>query len=669
MRGFYMSNNKQIQIDRFFKKFLKQAQSANNIKDIDLVTFKNIVNHEDPQKIIHSIKKIGFFRPSKYDFDIQIISILLNTIKTSSNFKNFNSYFLQMKNLFNLSKGAKESLKKIREYLLSNNNLVKFLFAKADDLFYKNAGTSNPEITLECISFLILECRKKQYTHGINLSRVTIISEIEFNKLINLSKDIIIFKKMEIKLDFFEYELKKEKKQTYFLSNPSFEKNISFSYLSYDQQRYIIQKSTLDNSNNEKTFSELMMDFLRSSDKQFISEIKKEPFTRVCAKFTLAPPIIQLFTTDHIYLDERYILNSFFLDNFLESTDINSFFYKDFTLLDIIKIQRFYTYLSILYRQVISKSLNLKKNNDKVLISSIIPITTKSYLNQILNKIYKTTNKNFYELIYDLMSVSFYTLDDFFDIQYTPAISFGNELVISPSIISKSNLIRSCLLKLNINFSINQKTDKMIISIEKNLIQAGFSVSTEVQIGNFEIDIIAKKGNEVFIFECKNSYHPVNEFELRNVFSHIQKASIQLENIKTKISDISTRKNLSKKINFSLYKCNFHFAIINSNRLFNGYLHNNYRCINSYILNNLLCEGLIRVNNDLYSLWKNENFNEFDLVSLINGTFISDYENFAHEDTLTYKFQNYTLKLQRFGYSLEEISEHIKMNYKEILKL
>lgn len=658
-----MSNKQQIKIDDFFKKLLKELQSTKTVNDIELGAFKALVNKENPYQVINSIKKTGLFRPSKYDFNVKIILRLLNIIKESNN---FNLYFTQIDCLLTLAKGAKESLKKIREILLSNSNLVKFLFAKGDDIFYENAGTSNPEIILECISFLILECRKNQYSHGLNLSFINTINEADFNKLINFSKDILIFKKMEIKLDFFSYEIKKGGNHTYLLSNPSFEKNLSFSYLNYDQQRYSVQKKTLDDAENDKTFSALITDILKPLNTESIAEIRKEPFTRICAKFILHPSITELFTTDHIYLDEIYTLNSFFHDNFLDSTDINLRVYKDFTLLDIIKIQRFYTYLSIVYRQVIAKKFNNKKNKNTILISSIIPIETKSKLNTTLNKIYKTTNKNFYELIYDLMSVDFYKLDDFLDIQYSPAIAFGNELLISPSILSKSNLIRSSLLKLNINLSIKQKNDQMIVSIKEKLVKAGFSVSIEVKIGKFEIDIIAKKGTEVFIFECKNCYHPVNEFELRNVFSHIEKASIQLENLRKIILDTPSRKNLSQKIGFSLYKCNFHYAIINSNRIFNGYSHNNYRCINSYILINLLDEGIIQINNNKYSLWQNSDFDEYDLVSLINGNFINDYEKLAHENILTYKLQNFTLNLQRFGYSLEELAEHIKSNYKQI---
>ncbi|GAA5557214.1 hypothetical protein Asch01_01933 [Acinetobacter schindleri] len=131
------------------------------------------------------------------------------------------------------------------------------------------------------------------------------------------------------------------------------------------------------------------------------------------------------------------------------------------------------------------------------------------------------------------------------------------------------------------------------------------------------------------------------------------------------MSDNSTRQNLSKKIGFSLYKNNFNYAIILSNRMFNGYLHNNYRCINSYILNNILDEGIVSLNSQNYSLWKETYFHENDLVDLINGKFITDYENLAHEDFLNHKIQDITLKTQRFGYILEEIVSHIEKSYRK----
>ncbi|QVR68664.1 hypothetical protein [Acinetobacter sp. BHS4] len=287
-------------------------------------------------------------------------------------------------------------------------------------------------------------------------------------------------------------------------------------------------------------------------------------------------------------------------------------------------------------------------------------------MDDLLQKTLNSNNKNYLELVKDIISTDFYKLNDHFDIQYNPILSLGNDFIISPTILAKSNLIRSILIKINNNLSISSNGDKMIQSLEKKLINLGFSIATEVKLGAYEIDIIAKKGNNVFIFECKNSYHPVNEFELRNSFSHIQKASNQLNNLEKMIKNKSTRQSLSKKIGFSLYKANFHYAIILSNRMFNGYIYNNYRCINSYILNNLLDKGLVTINSNKYSLWKNSSFHENDLIDFINGKFISDYEFLAHENFVKLKVKDITISCQRFGFSLEEVAEHIEKNYNKI---
>ena len=563
-----------------------------------------------------------------------------------------------------ISKRERDSFQKIKFFLLTEKNLVKYFLAKADETFYNYSQQDEIEFTLECLSFLIVLCKRYQITSGINTSKINIINKNDYKNLIELSEYIVNFKKIEIKIDFFEYQITKENR-VYTLTNSSFEKNISMAYIRYNEQRYAIHHETLKDKKNEDTFDSLVKTLLKGLDINFIAEIRNNPFSRICPKLNLNPKFIELLKTDYIYLEERSLLNFFFLDNFLEQKDIDTIIYKNFTLLDIIKIQRLFKFISITYRVFFNKTKK-KKNYENLLISSIIPVTSKDYLNDIFEKTLDTNKKNYIELIKALISTNFYKINDFLDIQYTPILSLGNEFLISPTILGNSNLIRSILININKNIAITSDSDKMIESLEKSFKNLNFSIATEVKLGSYEIDIIAKKGNEIFIFECKNSYHPVNEFELRNSFDHIRKASKQLENLKNKLNDTSTRKNLAQKIGFSLYKSNINYAVILSNRMFNGYVYNNYRCINSYTLNNLLNEGIVSINSAKYSLWKNHQFHENDLVDFINGSFISDYEHLAHEDFIDYKIKNITLKLQRFGYSSEEIYEHIEKTYRKI---
>ena len=70
----------------------------------------------------------------------------------------------------------------------------------------------------------------------------------------------------------------------------------------------------------------------------------------------------------------------------------------------------------------------------------------------------------------------------------------------------------------------------MIETIENELKSVGFTVFTEVKFGKYDIDILAKLDNEVFILSVK-LVPPANEYELRNSFEHLVKAEKQLENL------------------------------------------------------------------------------------------------------------------------------------------
>lgn len=665
MWGFYMAKTNTFrEIENILKNLIKQLNETTTIDDTNLQFYNFFLNQNDSNQVIDAIKKTGFFRPSKYDFNIKLISIYLKETKEHKNFKKHSKYFSNIENLFSISKKEQYSFQEIKNFLLAEKSLVKYFLAKADETFYNYTQQNEIEFTLECLSFLIVLCKRYQITSGANTSKINIINKNDYKHLIELSEYIVNLKKIEIKIDFFEYQITKEN-SIYTLQNSSFEKNISMSYIRYNEQKYAIHHETFKDKKNEDTFDSLVKTLLKGLDVNFIAEIRNNPFPRICPKLNLNPKFIELLKTNYIYLEERSQLNFFFFDNFLEQKDINTIIYKNFNLLDIIKIQRLFKFISITYRVFFNKTKK-KKNYENLLISSIIPVTSKNYLNDIFEKTLNTDKKNYMELIEALISTNFYKINDFLDIQYTPILSLGNEFLISPTILGNSNLIRSILINLNKNIAITSDSDKMIESLEKSFQNLNFSIATEVKLGSYEIDIIAKKGNEIFIFECKNSYHPVNEFELRNSFDHIGKASKQLENLKSKLNDTSTRKNLAQKIGFSLYKSNINYAIILSNRMFNGYVYNNYRCINSYTLNNLLNEGVVSINSAKYSLWKNHKFHESDLVDFINGSFISDYEHLAHENFIDYKIKNITLKLQRFGYSPEEIYEHIQKAYRKI---
>ncbi|HCH8075244.1 TPA: hypothetical protein NJW64_003440, partial [Acinetobacter baumannii] len=169
--------------------------------------------------------------------------------------------------------------------------------------------------------------------------------------------------------------------------------------------------------------------------------------------------------------------------------------------------------------------------------------------------------------------------------------------------------------------------------------------------------------NEVFIFECKNSYHPANEYELRNSFEHLVKAEKQLENLEKMLKDPTTRKNLAKKLQISLYKCNFNFSIVSSNRLFNGLKVKSYTCLNAQELINCISGGSLRIDKNVYRFWETDNFSVQELKKYTSGKLIIDYFSLAHEVVIKVDLKNLLILEKSFGYSLEEIKSFIEDRY------
>lgn len=503
-------------------------------------------------------------------------------------------------------------------------------------------------------------CRKNTNTSEKDLFAICNIPDSELNSIIELASNIIYFKKMEIKVDFFEYNINRVDKKKFSIENDAFEKALTFSYTKFELKKLSIYIDFTNSDNKFPVLNKIIENFTDALTKLKSYEIRNDPFTRVCPKFITIPQLIDLINHDSIFLEEVTQLYLIFNDNFLSHEELDHKLIGDFSALDFIKLQRFFLLMSNFYRKIIAtEKIKNKKHTQR---SSIIPVFSKQDFEKLTNSFFLKKN-TFFNLITQFISEDFYQINDFYDIQYSPALNFGNKIIISPTILSHSNIIRSALWKSDINLSINNKTDKMIETIKEKLFKANFLVFTDVKFGKYDIDIIAKYNNEIFIFECKNSYHPTNEYELRNTFEHLCKAENQLNNLKYKLQDISTRKNLAKNLKISLYKCNFNFAIISSNRLLNGFKVKNFTCLYAQELINCISDGSIRVDKNEFRFWKNETFSINDLKDFINGKLLINYNSLAQEKTINIHFKDCTIQEKTFAYSLNEIKKFVEENY------
>ncbi len=149
---------------------------------------------------------------------------------------------------------------------------------------------------------------------------------------------------MEIKVDFFHYKINKENKKTYSIDNIDFEKSITFSYLKYDLKRTTVFNDFLNIKNNRPTLNEVLDQVCDTLINLKSYEIRNEPFIRLCPKFSLNPIFLDLLNTDSIFLEEISQLYLIFNENFLNQNDLEQKIVDDFTVLDFLKLQRFFCF-------------------------------------------------------------------------------------------------------------------------------------------------------------------------------------------------------------------------------------------------------------------------------------------------------------------------------------
>ncbi|HFF4470374.1 TPA: hypothetical protein ACGCZH_003936, partial [Acinetobacter baumannii] len=120
-----------------------------------------IFNTDD---VVSSIKKMGFLRPSTYDYETKNLRKIIKTLLDDEKFTTHNSYLSSMLHLCEISKDIKYINKLVNDYIYLQPSLVKTLTAYADNFFYEYKFNSAYEIKLEAFSHLIILCRNIKST-------------------------------------------------------------------------------------------------------------------------------------------------------------------------------------------------------------------------------------------------------------------------------------------------------------------------------------------------------------------------------------------------------------------------------------------------------------------------------------------------------------------------
>lgn len=674
------------------KKLLKEIidsvflsiKNKNRLYSLGGVRFAFLSNLGDA---LDEIKIKGVFRCSNYNYQPGIIKELIFDICKFIEFERKDmEYFGSVLGLIALSSDIRSNQTKVIAAIKSRPGFLKTALALAEskfqDLFFNpsferrsrfdEVYTYSKESWISSISFAI------NLYFEVN-GKATLLNSNYIDENINYDyyKDTFLkcfqiqdFKETEIKVDFFDYNLIFDKeKKIFWLENDSFEKAKSYGYTKTTLRLHSLSMDIAKNEGivsfyeaMEKLWSEFSKD-----EENLLYFLPKEPIERIVINACLFDyDEFNFFGDDRLFKEELAILVA--LENENYSPLLNKKILGEIRVIDIFKIQRLFYFLGFLYKKIYEKLKEERPNDAEIIrLRSLLPVISESAISNIFMRVTGHDHEECLNLINSLIAK--YPSDSgFTDLQYTPIIKIENSYLILPLVLAISNLVRSIALSNNVHLSITDTRDSMVEGVTSALSSKNFQVYKEVTFGQSEIDIVAFKDGELFLFECKNPYHPVNDYELRNTYSQLKKGFYQMKKIRESLLDKDKLKVFCKKISLQISSVkNIHYSVINANRALLGYEDSGVRVLHANELMNFINSGTISSQVEVLRSWKEDSFHVSDLVRFIDGDVITkDSDDCVMITYYLHKLRSNTLVFKQIAFDLEKINNISHVKYKKI---
>lgn len=634
------------------------------------------------------IRKQGAFRVSKVNFDNQVILEITRDIYESENISLVDENYLRNVNtLLILAPEVRKVKDEILKSATSSKFFLKTILAIAeekycellwddkkflDNNYLDRIFYNNKESILSSVSYMVQLFRESVGELAIRDSNgIDEGMREHYISLIESSFAVTNYLKSEIDVDVYDYDVITDPNQTaVFLNNEDFETAKNYGYVKTDLRMQSQVRRHLDSLNSQESFLDVLEEIWERNSQEeesILYAVKTSPVERIVVAAAL-PEYghgANLFGSNVLFKEEMMQLIILMDENYNDDAPLVKIC-GSFTSLDIFKIQRFFIYIGFIYHRAIEKlKISGRSDFEKLRMNSVLPVMEEA---QILQLLKNCTGKPLDEckvLLEELTNAEI-SLNETIDLQYKPVLKVGAKYLVMPTVLGHSNIIRSLAKSEGVHFSVVGKTDHMVKTVSDALITQGFKVKHDFKFGVDEVDIIAAKDEYLFLFECKNPYHPVNDFELRNTYAHLVKGFSQLENFKERFRDEQIFKQFLRNLSISPSSIkHVNYGVINANRALTGLSKNGIKAFHAGELMNFVRTGKIILGSEEFETWQNENFEVKDLLSYMAGKIVSN-DLILHKIPIKYsiKLGNLSLQLQSFEFDLEGANQHAKQKYR-----
>ena len=570
--------------------------------------------------------------------------------------------------------------KRIRKRIQGINfesSLHKELFSYIDMFFllggqtktrcdYNILSTYSQEEIAEGVSYLLFKYIEK---YGISTKKnycvdSSYINSDRMEKLILLACQINYVLELELLVDFYDYDICNEGNNIILRSkDETLEKSIQLGYIKQKMQEILFfnpKYSRHEEDASLVTLSKLIVDELGG---KIYKRINNGILTRYRFEIptTLLNKVGEQSTVGKVqlYEEEFFELEYFSKEMCMNANELyEKKVTKNCNAYDILLCQRFFR---IVY--YIQKYMYQNEKNIKVILQSLIPSMNKEKLKSLLFMFLK--NKQKVDEIYELLS---YNANYKFDIQYTPFLEIGSNVIFPTSILACSNLMRNTIAYsyLSKNEIVNNdKGVEPLVKVCENCFRKcsyGYEIFTNKKFKykgkKGEIDVLVISDSDVIIIECKEPLVPTSNFEMRATFEHIAKAQKQLDLSKEAFEDDGFR---NKFFRDSLHMNGKHRHIytctVLGNRLFSIWSGVKHPIRNIYELEMILNNGEISSPFAKWSIWKKSKYSHTDLLDFLNqdGVFIKIMQDSMDRYFNKLTFSGKTIQYESYMWNMRKL--------------
>ena len=675
-----MKNIKQIAED------LKKAISDREQK-LALDLFRAGLQQSEAE-FVGQLRKNGVLRCSNYDFQSEILNFLINETGKINISPDSQVYFKSIKSLLSISRNIQTLFKvllkevdylEIKSYLVA----VDSLFWLLDDLQQDHANRYSvcKEELASAFSFYLYHSHDKKVIDKSNINKINekrLNDKYYLDKLEDFNK-LIFFQESEVLVDSFGYTaIQNDAKIILKAPDPKFEMSRCLGYTRQSMQEIANSFDSLSELSEITEKYPSILEFSNAYYQKFKDSTFKiidSPLKRIVMQFP-TQTLSNFLDTNSLFLEEEMILKQLETNLFIDFQKVKEIpVFQSLSLFDIIKVQRLFAFMLFVITEYIDSN-NLFKSK---LFWRSLPVLQANELKDLLASFLgEQKAKEIFELFtWRLESKKI------FDLQTYPFINVEDWVLLPLGILTNSDLCRNVLQSTNFRFDSKSVQDPIVLEMERCLKPVSSIFETNLKYSfkgiKGEVDVLAVVDNCLFVFECKNSLHPCNLFELRTTYDYIQKAAAQLTNFQDLWQQEPFRTYLATKIKTqSPLPSQLCSCIVMGNRMFSGLREQGHSVRPIQELCNIISKGEILLNSyNIYDqdagkksiikfkLWKEDQLKAEDLLGYIQEDSLHKcYFNSMIRIEQKIKLKNKSLVQESYSFSFERFLEQLVDNFR-----